>query len=450
MTRKKTHTLLERFIRFIRDKKLIDHDHKILLTVSGGVDSVVMAHLFHEAGFDFGIAHCNFQLRGKESEGDADLVKTLANELSVPYHVALFDTQAYADTNALSIQMAARDLRYNWFREIAEKEHYSRIATAHHRDDLVETVLLNLVKGSVLKGLAGIPVQNGNIIRPMLFAGKNDIREFARENGISFREDSSNSSDKYQRNLIRNQVIPLLEKINPALSETIAEASEARAELANWLTDFVGQKLSAEQRAYGKAEVSIVSIRKNGLKAIHLYEWLSGYGFHFAEIKKLYQGLESTEALEFHSSTHRLLKERDKLVLMPFAGEKKDGQILVNQGQQECIFGERKLTFTELDKPGKIDFSDSSIAWLDAEKIQWPLILRVWQAGDYFYPAGFGKRKKISDYLTDIKLGKLEKEKQLVLLSGNGDIVWVVGKRVDDRVKVTSETKNSLSIRVTA
>jgi tRNA(Ile)-lysidine synthase len=438
--------LLERFIRFIREKKLTGSTDRILVTVSGGVDSVVMAHLFHDAGIDFGIAHCNFKLRGEESDGDEKLVRMLADSFGVPFHVTSFETQSYADNKSLSIQMAARELRYRWFREIAQSENYSLIATAHHRDDLVETVLLNMVKGSVVKGLAGIPEKRGKIIRPMLFAGKDELQNFAKENKIAFREDSSNSSDKYQRNLIRNQVIPLLEKINPSLSETVAESSVARRELADWVSDFVNQNLiSALEEENGVFRLSIRTIRKRGLESIHLYEWLSEYGFRFTEIRKLFAGLDSTESLEFNSASHRLVKERENVVLTPISEGEVQTEILIEKGQAFAELGNLRFEFSEIDKPGEIDFSDPNIAWLDADKIQWPLFIRTWQAGDYFYPAGFGKRKKLSDYFTDIKLGKLEKEKQLVMVSG-GEIIWVVGKRVDERVKVEEGIREVLRV----
>ena len=436
----------QRFLHFIREYKLFTDIDKLLVTVSGGIDSVVLVHLLKKLDFHFSIIHCNFKLREEESEGDELFVSKLADKLNVPIYIKHFDTGKYAEQKKLSIQMAARELRYQWFEEVRANEKFDYIITAHHKDDLAETVLLNLSKGSVLSGLHGIKPKNGDIIRPLLWATKKDIAEYASKEKISFREDSSNASDKYQRNLIRHKILPEFEKLNPSFSETIFQTSVLRGQISDWFEKYCAEIKSKSFQQRG----SVLHCDKNVLAHLNeaiLFELIREFGFNSSQAIDLFGSLHETEAKEFVSSTHRLVKDRSSVSIAPLF-EKTNDSILSITGEGKYEINDLTLQLTVANTIPTIDeLKNPAFTFLDYEKLNFPLTIRIWQEGDSFHPYGMKGKKKVSDYLTNIKLGKLEKENQTVMLSGN-DICWIVDKRIDDAFKIDSQTKTVLRVEI--
>ncbi|MGZ5303721.1 MAG: tRNA lysidine(34) synthetase TilS, partial [Bacteroidia bacterium] len=395
------------------------------------------------------IAHCNFGLRGDESDGDEKFVRDLAADLGVEIFIKRFETKAFSAENKLSTQLAARELRYNWFREITKEKGFKYIATAHHQNDFTETVLLNVVKGSILQGLLGIPLSNENIIRPLLFAEKADILDFAKENNWNFREDSSNKEDKYQRNLIRNQVIPLLKNINPNVTETVYQAAQNR----KYITDFFlkeSERFVAENVIVSgnKQTLSIYTLPEKYLNPAFFNFWLSPFGFNFKQSTDLVSCLSSTESKTFLSKTHKLVKERDNLVLSFLQTADIESNAYIDSPKNALVFRNKNFESAVISPDEIGDLKDKDTAYFDLEKVEFPLALRSWQQGDYFLPFGFGKRKKISDFYTDMKFSSTEKAEQILLQNGNGELMWIVGLRTDDRFKITDTTKQVLRIAV--
>jgi tRNA(Ile)-lysidine synthase len=430
--------------KFIRRHCLIPSQTKILLAVSGGIDSVVLADLLKRADIDFDIAHCNFQLRGEESDGDEDFVRALAHKYEVHFHVIRFDTSAYAKEKSLSTQLAARELRYNWFRELAESHGYSRIATAHHMNDNAETVLLNLIKGAVLSGLQGIKPQNGLIIRPLLWAAREEIGDYAEHNKLPHREDSSNVSVKYLRNNLRHTILPQLREINPSLDETLYQSSRIR----QGISDFLHHRIDELKKTFTKRDGIIIPADEiQELNPSVLFLMLELYGFTFSQCEDLYQGLSNTESKQFKTITHEMTKERNRIVIRPLKDDPVITEVLVEDGIERINFTDQFFEIEKVDYNEAALSHNASVAQFDFEKLKFPLKIRQWLPGDSFVPLGMHGRKKISDFLTDIHAEALSKANQLVLLSGD-DIVWLVGKRIDDRYKISPETKQVWKIRL--
>ncbi len=433
--------MIKKFKEFIKNHKLFKKKEKILLTVSGGVDSVVMCHLFREAGYSFGIAHCNFQLRGEESDEDENFVKKLAKKFEVPFHAIRFDTAAHSKKHKITIQEAARDLRYEWFEEIRESNGYNWIATAHHKDDSIETFVYNLIRGTGIAGLHGIIEKKGKVVRPLLFASKQEVVDYAETHKLKFREDSSNKSNKYSRNKIRNKVMPLLREVNQAADHHVAMEIERLREVEGIYQSWMAfQKEWCVIKKGKETHIAIEILLASGYPEPLLFEILKPYGFHGEIVKDIVFNLKREAGKRFFSNSHEVLKDREYLVLRKRTTAKNKDSYTIDEGLtglKEPIVLEFESTSNSRDfkiPPGK------KIACIDADKLTFPLTLRKWKRGDYFFPLGMKGKKKLSDFFVDNKLSLFDKENTWILTSGN-KIVWIVGYRVDNRFKVGKDTK---------
>lgn len=443
--------MIEEFLNYIKEKELFTKDDKILLAVSGGIDSVVMYRLFSEAGYDFAIAHCNFSLRGEESDADEKFVRKLARKAKVACHVKHFDTEAFADDHSLSIQMAARELRYNWFEELATTEGYDYIALAHHRGDLLETMLLNLTRGTGIAGLHGIMPKRGRFVRPLLFASKDEIFAYVTEKQLIWREDSSNASTKYQRNKIRHEVIPVLQELNPNLLQTFTHTAEKIGAVERL---FYRQADTLRKLVVEKMGIDWYLVMQPVLDSteplLFLSELLSQWGFSYVqarEIIQVYQQAETVSGKLFDSPTHRLNLDREQLIISP-KNLQEYQSLEIERPEGRLNYAGWEFKFSTRDAEGYKIKSDSHLAALDADKLQLPLKLRKWKAGDWFCPLGMNKKKKLSDFMIDEKIPLNLKERVLVLTSGES-IAWVVGHRIDDRYKLTDKSTEVLEVKAT-
>ncbi len=439
--------MIDRFIHFINKAKLFDPREKILLTVSGGIDSMVMMHLFYAAGLRFGVAHCNFKLRGHESDADEALVREKAESIDTEVFVTSFHTTLYAREEGISIQMAARELRYQWFEEIRTAHEYDWIATAHHQDDHSETVLINLVRGTGLRGLKGIPLKTGKIIRPLACFSRSEIEDYVQKHHIPFRQDASNADDKYLRSKIRHQMVPFLKRINPSLDQSMMDLSKMANEAMELLQFFIEKEIKPHLSYHDdRLIISIPAILAFPATGLILFELLRPYNFPPKVVDHILSHLHSQPGKLFYSPTHVCLKDRTNLIISRYSQTDITDTHLIHQGQTSVTMGDEVLTC----KLRKVDASpvflnDSSIALLDADKLKYPLKLRHPREGDHFIPLGMSGKKKISDFLTDVKVPLTLKNKTWLLISDN-TIVWVVGHRIHEHFKVRKSTHNLLEI----
>ncbi len=440
--------MLNSFQKFILEKQLFQENEKVLIAVSGGVDSVVLCHLFHQANFAFGIAHCNFQLRGDDSNDDAIFVKKLAEEMQVPFFEIAFDTHDYVEKNKISIQVAARDLRYDWLEKIRVENGFQYIATAHHLDDSLETILYNFTKGCGIRGLRGISPKKEKIIRPLLFTHKKEVLDYSKIHKISFREDASNSTDKYARNNIRHHVIPALEKINPSLQKTVDENIQRLQEteqLFNYAITLL-QKEVSESRGE-QLFIHLEKLLATPAPSTLLFEILHPFGFNNDQTAQMISTIENQPGAIFHSSSHQVLLDRDFFIVKKTT-EAIEDQFIIFKNNTSITFSEGQLYFEITDQLPDFSQKEKHVAHFDLEKITFPLTLRKWKAGDYFQPIGMnGQGKKMKKFLTDLKLNRFEKEAVWVLES-DGEICWVVGIRMDERFKISEDSISILKINL--
>ncbi|MFP5041398.1 tRNA lysidine(34) synthetase TilS [Parasediminibacterium sp. JCM 36343] len=470
--------LLEQFIQFTQQQiQISPKNTHLLLAVSGGIDSMVMVDLFHKAGYSFTIAHCNFQLRGEESTRDEMFVKALGEKYNKEVLVKLFNTKEYATSNKLSIQVAARELRYAWFEELltVARESFSvngqqsmvngqptpdnlrlttydlrLLSTAHHADDNIETLLLNFFRGTGISGLHGILPRQGNIIRPLLFAKREDIVAYAKKNGLAWVEDNSNASDKYSRNFVRHQVMPLMKTIYPQAEENLLGNIERFKEIELiYNTSIVQKKAKLIEPKGNEWHLPILKLKKQvPLKTI-VYEVVKDFGFASTQTGEVVKLLDAANGSYMASPTHRLIVNRNWLIIAPIQPEEATN-VLIEEGVKEINFKEGLLTlkpstFNEaLLAENKLPIA-TNIAVLNADDIEFPLLLRPYKQGDYFYPLGMQKKKKLSKFFIDQKLSKTDKEKVWVIES-NKRIVWVVGYRIDNRFRLKPSTSKMLEI----
>ncbi len=438
--------MLPSFLDFLKKEKLIEKNQRVLLAVSGGVDSVVMCDLFRKAGISFGIAHCNFNLRGKESDRDEQGVRTMAQKCNVPFYCKSFNTSSFSKRKKISVQMAARELRYEWLKRLAADKKYGLIATAHHLDDSIETFFINILRGTGIAGLQGIPVRQGNIVRPLLFATKKMIRDYAEENNLTWREDSSNFTDKYLRNNIRHHLIPALKKLNLGFENTLSRELSYFKDAASIFKSFMEEKKKEIVSEDGKnILLNIKKLRESGYAETLLHELLRNYDFTPETTELIAKRLYTTAGKKFLSPTYRLIKDRDFLILTRHSKEK-EKEFLLKENQDELITGSLHLKVSVL-KGGLSAIKDKSpsVAYLDLSKLRFPLKVRHWKQGDYFYPLGMKGRKKLSDFFVDEKMSVAEKE-NIWLLESDGNIAWIIGFRLDNRFKIGPDTKKILKV----
>ncbi len=439
--------MLRSFIKYIEDNALFTTEDTILIGVSGGIDSAVLFDLLNKAGFSTGIAHCNFKLRDTESDKDEAFVENLARKYQRPFYIKSFDTKKYASEKGISIEMAARELRYNWFEEIRHKHHYDRIAVAHHRDDQMETFFLNLARGTGISGLTGMKPVNGKIVRPLLYASRNEIVQYCKKNHLEFREDSSNENTEIQRNKIRHMIIPLMEELNPSFREGLMRTMEnlqgihkiQQTEIANEWERIVVRKGPDYY-------LSIEELKLLNPLPTYLFEFLKPFHFNNEVISDIVTSLDSVSGKQFLSPTHRLVRDRETLIVTLLASEEKKTYYLDANCSEICCPVKMKVTL--LEKRYEYEIPESAkIACIDLDKVQFPMIIRCWLKGDYFRPLGMTGMKKLSDFFVDQKMSLPEKEKTWILANGE-QVVWVIGRRLDDRYKITSRTKNILLLEL--
>lgn len=436
--------VLEQLLNHISQNSLCKTTDKILLAVSGGLDSMVMLHLLRKAGFSVGVAHANFGLRGEASDQDEAFVRETCEQMDLPFFARKFDTREEAAARGLSIQMAARDQRYAFFAEIAAGHGYTWIATAHHFGDLIESVFLNLIRGTGIDGFRGIAVKKGNIIRPMLFATRSSIRQYAETEGIRWREDATNATDDYPRNYVRHQVIPRFLELNPGFEEGFRETHQrmlgARAFSQSFIDSF---RSAAVTYTAGGMIVDMDALQQAPFPAVLLWEIVKPYGFHFDHCKQIVQ--EHQPGKRFQSNTHEVVVDRKTYILTPIRADAfAPVEIHSSVGSAEQSGVTLRLEVCE-----RHNFKlrkDSGIAQLDADRLSFPLVWRKWEAGDYFVPLGMHVEKKLSDFLIDLKI-PFNSKADVTVLESNGDIVWVVGYRIHERYKVTPDTQRVLVVQ---
>lgn len=438
--------MLERFKDYIADKQLIGPGDKILLAVSGGIDSMVMTHLFRQLSYKIGIAHCNFSLRGIESDQDEAMVRKCATDNNIKFHSVRFETREYAANKGLSIQMAARELRYTWFEEIRKKNGYDSISVAHNLNDNIETMIINLIRGTGIAGLTGMKPITNNIIRPLLFATRNQIVEYSNLNDVPYREDRSNTETKYIRNKIRHLVIPVLKDINPSVESTLSEMlnrfSGTNEILEEYISDLT-EKISVRKD-------DLISFNVIGLRALSknktiLYELFKPFSINNLQVDELIKIINGRTGGNIITGTHRIIKNRNEIIVSPDISKNKKF-IVINDLEELHAAGHID---SAIIMPVTVDFtipSDSATACLDAGKITFPLTIRSWNNGDYFYPFGMQQKKKLSNYFVDNKYSAIKKEKALILES-DGNIVWLIGDRIDNRFRISRSTSNALIIK---
>ena len=435
----------DKFKQYITRHRLLSPGDRVLAAVSGGIDSMVMSDLLHSLGIDYSMAHCNFQLRGDESDGDECFITQKAAGLNIPIHVTRFDTSGFARSNGISIQMAARELRYKWFGELLEEYHYDHIAIAHNSDDRLETLWINMGRGTGIHGLTGIRPGNGRIIRPLLFASRKEITAYAELHQVTFREDSSNASDKYARNYIRHHLIPGMEKFFPGFraimdrnmdhfSGTEMIYNEAVENYKKLIVSHVGEQL----------HIDLAQLMRCPSPAALLFEIIHGSGFSHTSVTDILDQTQDRSGKKFLSRTHQIIFDRDKLIMYPLAtGETAEYPVSGNDCNVDYPLS---LSIEKFDIcPGFEITHDPLTACLDAGMVCFPLTLRKWRPGDSFYPLGMNNSKKLSDFFIDQKLSLREKE-QVWILESAGQIAWIIGHRIDNRYKVTGNTKKVIRI----
>jgi tRNA(Ile)-lysidine synthase len=430
------------FNAYLENRKLLSPKDKVLLGVSGGMDSMVMMLLFHRAGIPIGIAHCNFQLRGSDSDADETLAKRVSAELGAPCYTKHFDTEAYKKRHSVSTQEAARDLRRQWFEETRKKYGYNKIALAHHQDDSIETFFINLVRGTGLTGLRGILPKKDNVIRPLLFATRSEIHAFVKKEGLAYREDQSNEDPKYRRNKLRHQVIPVLKEINPGFVKTMMGNIDRLYQAEMIYRETLDNKIAhLIEEIDDSFRISIAKLKEIRPTELYLFEALRPFNFNAAVCRELLKSLETTSGKKFFSPTHIAIKDREHILINKI--QEPDGSSTTGKINKEdgMVFSPIKLSVNQLTIDAVDIRPDPMTANLDGDKLTYPLVVRRWEHGDSFYPLGMNGKKKLSDFFIDLKVPISQKD-NIFVLESEGQIAWIIGFRLDNRYKISSRTQN--------
>lgn len=436
--------LLFRFIQHIREQQLFQRGDTLLLAVSGGVDSVVLCHLCAAAEFTFEIAHANFRLRGDESAEDESFVRSLAGHYHVPVTVKSFDTAEFAASSKISIQEAARELRYRWFGELID-DRVKYLVTAHHADDNMETVLMNFFRGTGISGLRGMLPVNGRIVRPLLPFTKKELIDYAQDHHLQWREDSSNASEKYSRNYFRNTIIPQIEKIYPGAARNVLANIERFRDVDTLYRQAVAvhKKRLLEFRE-NEVYIPILRLLKSEPLSTIVFELINAYGFTSGQVPEVIRLCHAAQGSHVESGRYRIFRNRAWLIISPVTSTE-SAYVLIEKDDKRITFSNGMLELKQIPAE-KVNMEKSAdLAFIDSRRLVFPLILRKWKAADYFYPLGLAKKKKVSRFLIDQKLSPTQKENVWVLETDKR-ICWVVGMRIDDRFKVTEATKEVLKI----
>jgi tRNA(Ile)-lysidine synthase len=439
--------MLEEFKKYIEEENLVEDSHRVLLAVSGGIDSMVMTHLFLRTATEIGIAHCNFNLRGSESDEDESFVNKFASDHNIPFYSESFDTTGFASEKAISIQMAARELRYRWFEEIRVKNNWDSVALAHNLNDNIETFLINLTRGTGIAGLTGMRPKYKSLIRPILFAPRKAITEYRNQNNVPYREDRSNAEIKYTRNKIRHTILPVFREINPSFDTTLIETAERLGEINEIVSDFI----SGIRKKFTKQRNNLIVFRTDELNTLSpkrtiLFELFKPFGIGTGQIDDLANMIDGKTGGQLFTTTHRILKNRKEILISSREAADNGYYEISDPEDFSKIPGFISASITKLRSDFKIP-SASNIACFDAGKIRFPLIIRRWMSGDSFYPLGMKQKKKLSDYFIDKKYSILDKE-NCQILESEGKIVWITGDRIDNRFRVTRSTKKVLIIEM--
>ena len=440
--------MLDQIRRFIVENQLFNlATDPVLVAVSGGHDSVVLLHALHKLGVQLAVAHCHFGLREAEADADEQFVRKLAKQYGLPYFAEFFQTKTFAEQEGISVQMAARALRYAWFEQVRAREGLGVIATAHHQRDAAETMLLNLTHGTGLAGLHGIPARNGHIVRPLLGLGRDDLHDYLVTNNLAWREDASNDSPIYQRNLLRHEVLPVLREINPNLDHSLALTAERVGGAEEIVRRYVADTAATAQRDATEATyLDLRLLQKTAATTLVLHELLRPFGFSYVVTKEIVAAFGAEPGRRFDSPTHQLVKDREQLVITP-RNLQKFGTVQITAGQESLKIDGLHLRLTLHEAAGLTIPRNKAVAALDADALKFPLTVRPWQEGDWFMPIGLKGKKKLSDFLIDQKVPLNLKDQVRVLLSGDGKIAWVVGFRPDERFRVGAETQRVLLVQ---
>lgn len=434
--------------RFINSRQLLNKDDKCLVTLSGGADSVALTLALQQLGYKVEAAHCNFHLRGEESDRDEKFCVSFCEKQGIELHIAHFDTTTYAKLHKVSIEMAARELRYAYFRQLKRDINATAICVAHHRDDSVETVLMNLIRGTGVHGLTGIAPKNDDIVRPLLCVSRRDIEDALSLEGQSFVTDSTNLIDDVVRNKIRLDIIPALKQINPSVSMSIAKTAERMSEVAKVFDDAI--KNAADEATLSRSDkeiiVSIPRIKASASAESVLFFLLKDLSFSPLQIEQISRTIASESGKTFTSATHQLLIDRERIIIEPLDNACSKSIKIPEEGVY--VYDEKTKFRVEL-----VDYNSSTIInkvscclCADASKVHFPLIVRTTATGDRFIPFGMKGSKLVSDFLTDLKLNLFDKSRQLVMTDASGEILWVVGRRTSNRCRITPKTKTMLRI----
>lgn len=425
--------MIEKFQNYIESQHLINKGDRILVALSGGVDSMVLAELLRLSGYDITFAHCNFHLRGIESDGDEQFVREYAERVGVKLFVRQFDTLEYVETQKISVEMAARELRYTWFNDMINASG-QLLALAHHADDQIETFFINILRGSGIKGLKAMQPRNGLYIRPLLWASREEIKQFAIENSIQWREDSTNNDTVYLRNKIRHDLMPVFDSIKPEAREKILESVNHLASENQLYRELLKEKLSQIETVDGVLH----SIGKHHLKPQLLFEWLRPFGFSFSQCESILASLDSEPGKEFYSAKYQLVIEKDTIEVFPI--ELTDNLLTPGLSYSKYpVQTTPALSLLVKDNP--------NVAQLDFDKLKFPLRVRHWWHGDRFHPLGLKGTKLVSDFFNDNGFTTFQKRNTQIITDSEGEIVWIVGYRIDDRFKITEKTKNIYEIK---